>query len=96
LSFLAINPALSSGTGLGDILQCMDLGTVSALRRAPRLDRSAPARGAPLPGSWQDSMIDTHPSLNISGRAPVPASYPIRKVTTPVPVEGGVRVAHSP
>src|ERR671918_503434 len=33
---------------------------------------------------------DDHPFLNIIGRAPVPASYPIRKVITPVPVEGGV------
>ena len=28
--------------------------------------------------------------LNITGRAPVPAIYPMRKVITPVPVEGGV------
>ena len=37
-----------------------------------------------------DSITDDHPSLNITGRAPVPASYPMRKTTTPVPVEGGV------
>jgi hypothetical protein len=35
-------------------------------------------------------MIDTHPSLNITGRAPVPASYPMMQTTTPVPVDGGV------
>ena len=65
-------------------------GMAPALLRSPRPNRPAPARATPLPGSWGDSITDDHPSVNSSGRGPVPASYPIRQTTTPVPVEGGV------
>jgi hypothetical protein len=74
LSFLAINPTLSSGTGSGDVLQCMNLQTVPALRRAPRWDRNAPAGGVLLPRSWRESKIDTHLPLNITRPALVPGS----------------------
>jgi hypothetical protein len=64
-------------------------GTAPALRRATRSQRTAPAGGAPLPGSWR---LENRRAclLNITGRAPGRRRYPIRKVTTPVPVEGGV------
>jgi hypothetical protein len=46
----------------------------------PRRHRSAPASAAPLPGSWGDPAVDSHPSLNIAGCALVPASH-LRQTT---------------
>ena len=64
-------------------------GTAPALRRATRSHRTAPAGGAPLPGSWETREQTTMPPEHHRTCAGSP-TLPIRKVTTPVPVEGGV------